>query len=274
MNNKQKQKGAALLLVLWATLLLSAILAGALVAARGEAAAARFRLEQTRARAAALSGLDVAMARLTLEGNGALEGLYSEPLILNDLTVTLSWGPQYRQLDINLAAESELAAFLSQNGLEVDEANALAARIADWRDTDDLVRPNGAERRDYGRADTNQSIGNRPFENVSELSRVLNFPSELLSCLASKLTVVGVSRERRDLRDKTDVKNRGLAASSGGRQFGQRYAVSAIAKSDNGLVYRLTSLFRVTRNEVQPFEVIFLLHDAEHSFHYDSQCTQ
>ena len=47
MMRARKQKGAALLLVLWASLLLSAILAGALITARDEASMAKFSWETT-----------------------------------------------------------------------------------------------------------------------------------------------------------------------------------------------------------------------------------
>ena len=72
-------------------------------------------------------------------------------------------------------------------------ANALAARVADWRDPDDLSRPNGAERLDYASAGNGEVIGNRPFHSVDELSSVLDFPEALAPCLAPALTVFGVS---------------------------------------------------------------------------------
>ena len=52
--------------------------------------------------------------------------------------------------------------------------------IQDWRDPDEMQRPNGAEEADYRMAGLKQKPANAPFETVSEVSRVLGVTPAIL----------------------------------------------------------------------------------------------
>ena len=56
--------------------------------------------------------------------------------------------------------------------------------ILDWRDADDLKRPNGAEAPDYQAAGSKYVPTNSPFESVGELQRVLGVTPALMARIA------------------------------------------------------------------------------------------
>ena len=72
-------------------------------------------------------------------------------------------------------------------GLEQDQAQVLANRVADWRDDDDLVRAHGAETPDYAAARL-PAPANRPFAVETELARVMGFTPQLVQCVTPFVT--------------------------------------------------------------------------------------
>ncbi len=76
-------------------------------------------------------------------------------------------------IDLNRAPEDLLFATFVADGWDERRARAMAARIADWRDADDLTRDLGAERAEYAAAGLRYEPRNGPFESVDELRQVL-----------------------------------------------------------------------------------------------------
>ena len=94
------------------------------------------------------------------------------------------------KIDINAASDPLLKGLLqTAGGLDSDTANKLVDIIGDWKDADDLRRPNGAEASDYQAAGLPYKPANAPFEAVAELQRVLGMTPALYSKLADSLTV-------------------------------------------------------------------------------------
>lgn len=257
-TERQEQRGATLLLVLWSSLLISAILAGAFLMARGEATSVRGQWLDFKVRASALSGLEIAAYQLAMEGEDALPSIYGAPIVLNGVTATLAPGEQNRQFDVNLATETQWSSFLLANGLEKDTADALAARVLDWRDPDDLERPNGAERRAYARVNQSVQIGNRPFQTTNEVKNVLDFPSSLFDCVASQLTVIGLSRPDPEVLglETSNVASQRLSTSSRRTTPGRRYALNVSVDRGDGLPYSLNAVLRVTGGSDKPYEYL------------------
>jgi len=88
------------------------------------------------------------------------------------------------RIDLNSADQDLLFAAFAANGWDEMRARAMAARIADWRDADDLTREVGAERAEYESAGLAYEPRNGPFETVDELRQVLGaeaISQELLS---------------------------------------------------------------------------------------------
>lgn len=88
------------------------------------------------------------------------------------------------RLDVNAATEEMLRRFFTGLGFSAD-ADALAAAIVDWRDSDDVVRPAGAER-DWYAAASRELPRNAPLADIRELALVRGF--ENLEPFASEMT--------------------------------------------------------------------------------------
>ncbi len=261
------QRGSALIVVLWTSILIAMILVGALAAVRIEARSARARADSLQARSAVQSGLDLAAWRLaTGEFQSVTELANAPPIEINNYVVSVVASKESQKIDINLAEEQTLSGLFVLLGEDLDKAQQLAARIADWRDRDDLARPNGAERRDYINAGDGEAIGNRYFQSVDELERVLNFPPTLFNCARYALTTmgdkgVGSSSLLKELYGRALDQPKGnrqiqLGTSSRSARAGSRYSITVTATGPNNHLTSLTGLFRVTGGRERPFEYI------------------
>jgi type II secretory pathway component PulK len=81
------------------------------------------------------------------------------------------------RLDMNGASEEMLQSLFVALRHRADAA-ALAAALADWRDSDDVARPEGAER-DWYAAQHRELPRNAPLADVRELTRVRGFENAL-----------------------------------------------------------------------------------------------
>lgn len=95
--------------------------------------------------------------------------------------------------DLNQIPQETLRRLLTVLGLEDVEADALAARIIDWRDPDDQRLLNGAEDADYRQAGRPFGAKDAPFETVEELKQVLGMTPEIYALLAPEVSVDGGS---------------------------------------------------------------------------------
>jgi type II secretory pathway component PulK len=107
-----------------------------------------------------------------------------QPLGDGWLEVTIE--DEARRLDAN-GPPAELARLLAAVGLDA----RLAAAVADWTDTDDVARPDGAERDWYARLPTPRLPRNAPLRSVSELSLVRGFEAAALTRLQPLVATAG-----------------------------------------------------------------------------------
>lgn len=191
MRPPARQRGVALVLVLWILLLVTISTSAYTLMARMDQLEAHTILSGTRARLAAEAGMNLALlslrdpdetVRLVPDGRPN-EFLYQGSVV--EVRVTDERG----KLDINAADEQTLFTLLTGHGLELDAAQLLAAAIEDWRDTDEVERANGAELDTYVAAGLGVGPGNRPFIMTEELLQVLGMPWELYKKIEPGLTV-------------------------------------------------------------------------------------
>jgi hypothetical protein len=62
--------------------------------------------------------------------------------------------------------------------------------VEDWRDGDDLVRLNGAERQHYLAAGVKHVPGNKPFQSAGEAQRILGMTPGIFACIIGEITVL------------------------------------------------------------------------------------
>lgn len=190
---RRAQRGIALVVVLWLTVLLAVIASGFAYSMRGEALAARNTLSLAQARAAA----DGAVERTVFElfrPRGLSEAWSADgtPHSWKDgeIELTAAAWDEGGRVDINVGAEPLLKGLLQNvGGLDPEAAQRVLEAILDWRDADELRRPNGAEAPEYRAAGLKYVPANMRFESTGELGRVLGVTPALLAKLADSITV-------------------------------------------------------------------------------------
>ena len=93
------------------------------------------------------------------------------------------------KLDLNFANTVLMQRLFTGIGYSRAEASKFADSIADYRDTDDARRLNGAVVEDYHRAGLSYGPANGPFMATEDLGHVLNIPRDLAARLQLMVTV-------------------------------------------------------------------------------------
>ncbi len=192
------QRGIALIAVLWLTVLLTVIASGFAFSMRGGALAARNTMSAAQARAAADGAVDRVAFELSRPRNLADAWLPDGRLRAwsdGEIAITATAVDESARIDINLAADPLLKGLLENvGGLDPATAERVLEAILDWRDADDLRRPNGAEADDYRAAGLKYMPTNTRFESTGELQRVMGVTPGLMSRIAGSITIY--SRQR------------------------------------------------------------------------------
>ena len=187
------ERGIALIVVLWLTVLITVIGSSFAYSMRGEALAARNTMSLAQARAAAdgaveRTAFELSRPRTSAEAWNA-DG-QPHAWTDGDIALTAVAHDESARIDLNAASEPLLKGLLQNvGGLDPDTAQQMLDAIIDWRDRDELKRPNGAEAPDYRAAGSKYLPTNAPFESVGELQRVLGITPPLMARIVRTLTV-------------------------------------------------------------------------------------
>jgi general secretion pathway protein K len=179
----RRQRGAALLLVLWATMLLAALLIGIAAASRSQSEAALYGSERVRAELAAEAGLAHAVAGLRapdLRGQWVPDGR-PYTFEFDGAKVTVAVVDASGMVDLNAAPPGLLRGLFEAAGADRARADRLADTIAAWR---------GGTPQAFGRgqpAGTTQPHG--PFRSVDQLARLPEMDAALYARVESAVTV-------------------------------------------------------------------------------------
>ena len=111
------------------------------------------------------------------------------PWTFAEVPLSISVSNEASRIDLNHADAKTLTALFMVLDVAEDAAAALADRILDWRDPDDLVGLNGAEDSAYAAEGLPYGAKDGPFTSVEELRQVLGVTPELYARLAPELTV-------------------------------------------------------------------------------------
>lgn len=192
MINKKHQHGIALVLVLWATTLLTVIAASFALSMRTDTLLGQNLAAAARAQAVADAGMQRAFYEM-FKPIGDLQRWKGDGVPhqweFGGAKLSISLLDVSGKIDLNSASDDLLKGLLKSVGLNDEESNILLDAIVDWRDDDDLSRPKGAEVAEYKAAGLKYRPANAPFETVNELQRVLGMTPELYANLADTLTV-------------------------------------------------------------------------------------
>ncbi|MEQ1636939.1 MAG: type II secretion system protein GspK [Methylococcales bacterium] len=192
-----RQRGLALIVVLWMLTLLMIMASSFALTIRRETAVLTDVKTLAQARALAEGGINIAMLNLLpldeklrwRSDSSLYEVSYADARIRIRIT------DESGKIDINYAEPQTLRGAFGTLGLEEEPLNALIAAIIDWRDPDDIQGPNGAEKEQYQKAGLKFSPPNKPFDSVEELQMVMGMKPEFYKQVEPLLTVFSNSKD-------------------------------------------------------------------------------
>lgn len=180
-----RERGTALLLVLWVTVLLAALLAGVAASSRSHGEAALYGSEQVRARLAAEAGLAHAVAGLRapdLRQRWIPDGR-TYAFTFDGARVTTRVVDVSGLLDLNAASPDLLRRLFAAAGADAARAGQLADAIVDWRGG----TQNGVPSVNQGVPAARQPHG--PFRTIDTLARLPGMDAALYAKVAHAVTI-------------------------------------------------------------------------------------
>jgi general secretion pathway protein K len=187
-----RQRGAALLLVMWLIALLASLIGAFALSARIERLQERVLTRGAVAGEAARAGLEMALVRVDdadprrrwVPDGRVYRWQYA------GVPVEVSVADEQGKVDINAADAVLLAGLFRALGVETNQAVKVASAVLDWRDADSLTQPQGgAEDPDYAQAGLPYGAKDAPFETVAEIEQVLGMTPAVYRRVAPYLTV-------------------------------------------------------------------------------------
>lgn len=190
--SRHTQQGIALVLVLWVMTLLAVIAGSFVYTARSNTLVSGNLVAQAKAHLLADAGVERGIYEvLKPEADTERWQARSLPYMfsLDDAQIQVTLRDESARIDLNTADEALLKGLLLSLGEEADSAARLVDAIADWRDADELIRPQGAERDQYEAAGYDYIPANAPFQSLEELRLVIGMTPDLLRKMLPALTV-------------------------------------------------------------------------------------
>ncbi|NDK38035.1 general secretion pathway protein GspK [Pseudoxanthomonas gei] len=190
--SRQRVQGAALVLVLWLTMLLATLIVAFTLTAGVESMQGKVLGKGAAAQEVARAGVEYALLRVG-QADPAVQWLPDGRPYRWDYAgsvVTIRIVDETGKVDLNQAEAPLLSALVRTVGGEPALADGIAAAIIDWRDSDPLTQPaGGAEDPDYAAAGLPYGAKDAPFESVAEVEQVLGMTPELYARLEPSLTL-------------------------------------------------------------------------------------
>ncbi|MBV2092556.1 MAG: general secretion pathway protein GspK [Candidatus Thiodiazotropha sp. (ex Ctena orbiculata)] len=186
-----RNRGVALILVLWLVALLTIIAASFSTQSKVESRLAGNSKDALQAKLLAESGFSRAVMELMVISpqqrwnfNGQLYPLQTAQ---GELEVSIRNASGL--LDLNKASSDQLNRLFVLISDDPEERNALVDRLNDWRDADDLRRLNGAEDKDYRAAGYNYATAGKDLTSLEELAYVMGFDAARVNRLRPYVTL-------------------------------------------------------------------------------------
>jgi general secretion pathway protein K len=188
---QRKERGIALILVLWVLILLGMIAASFLRESRLGTNLARNMTENAKAEALADAGVSRAMLGLLDADPATAWRGDGKPyqLELGEGTVVVRIADEGGKVDLNRAPTPILRGLLQAAGLDEVGARKLADAINDFRDPDHEHRPDGAEDPEYEAAGIEAGAKDAPFDDKEELMQVLGMTRATYDAIKPYVTV-------------------------------------------------------------------------------------
>ena len=282
----QKQRGMALIIVLWLIVLLGVIAAGHARNVHSETRLAMRHVESARARALAEAGIQRAILALLLQTSGnewPVNGTLQR-LDIDNREVTVAVRDATGLIDLNAADAGLLGELLATSGGDASQQEEIVDAILDWRDSDDLSHLHGAEDDDYSAAGFAWTTHDAAFASVDELRYVIGMTPQRFAAIAPYVTVhsgqAGLNLEYAPLfliglltgrtvdtaggGDNTglpDKRLRGRATARNGT-----YHIYAGAAGNGGVFASVEAVVNISASGEQPYAVLYWREPARFPF--------
>ncbi|MEM8988280.1 MAG: hypothetical protein AAGC95_16310 [Pseudomonadota bacterium] len=258
-THKTRQRGAALITVLWIALFLSVLIATTLSTVRTEIRIAAAHIRLFEARQATDAAITLAAYRLATQHNATNTASSNTTVMIGDKRVSVTSFDEAYKLDINTATPEALGNGLQRYGYDAKAAAALADNILDWRDADNLKRINGAEANDYAAKRSPFRPQNRPFVDMQELRQVLDINQDTVDCLLKDVTIFGRAnapfQEQTKLNADGETPSTRLATQAVRSAVGKRYTLTAEVL-EGGVKATGRQAILITARTDAPFQVV------------------
>ncbi len=192
MMRRNKERGVALVIVLWTVMLLTVIAGNFVFAMRTETLAVRNAVSASQAEAMANGAVHRALYEIfkpAADANTWKTDGRERQWEKDGAKIKVVMMDESGKIDINTGSDALLKSLLLSVGVEAAKAAQLLDAILDWRDADSLPRLNGAEREAYQMAGLKYEPDNAPFEAVEQLQQVLGMTPDIYLRIAPLITV-------------------------------------------------------------------------------------
>ena len=191
MSYSNRQRGIAIVIVIWVMTLIVIIAGSYSLAMRTESASTSSVVRAAKARALTEGGVWLGihallkpLANQSIRGDGAVQTVQIAGQIVHVAVQDLGG-----LIDLNSASRELLAGLMRAAGVERSLQETLVDRIIDWRDRDSEVSPRGAEDDTYRAAGFAYGAKDAPFNTVDELQRVMGVTASVYRAVESMVTV-------------------------------------------------------------------------------------
>jgi general secretion pathway protein K len=186
-----RQRGMALVMVLWVISLMTIMAGSFALSTQREAGILSHAHERAKALAMADAGINYAMVMLSITDPKKRWQSDGRPYLwqANGGKVRLRIIDEGGKIDLNVAQEQTLKAALQLALQNEDQATQLTDAIIDWRDADDIKRNMGAEAEDYKAKGMKALPQNRNFMVMDELRGVMGISPDLYRKLENWFTL-------------------------------------------------------------------------------------
>lgn len=186
-----REGGMALIMVLWVISLMTIMAGSFSLSTQREAGILSHAHERSKALALADGGVNYAMMMLSLPDIKRRWQADGTPYTwqVDGARVKIRILDEGGKVDLNAAQEQTLLTVLRWLLKNEDQATAMADKIIDWRDADNLRREHGAEAPDYEPSKMQAPPQNRNFLIIDELRSVSGMTAELYRKLEGWFTL-------------------------------------------------------------------------------------
>lgn len=168
-----RERGLALIVVLWFLTAMTAMALGFTTLSRAETRRSHNLVEAVRARAVLAAALERTVEELREDAAAWRTDGTAERWTFDGAEVAVRIEGESGKLDLNAADEQLVLGLMRALGLAEERAAELSDALLDWRDDNQLRRLHGAEERDYASAGRQHGPADGPFAHIAELRALL-----------------------------------------------------------------------------------------------------